>query len=152
MDLKNSKFVIVELIPTSLKKETGEIIQLSALKLDGVNLIDRFDYRLDESLVPLKDFIDMFSYDKDSFTYLSSSDSILEKFKEFVGDLPILIIEENYTKNYLSGFTNHFYNVFDYLNIEKNDDSIQTMINKYKLEFSNYIVDLVYEALIKEVF
>lgn len=152
MDLKNSKFIIVELIPTSLKKETGEIIQLSALKLDGVNLIDRFDYRLDESLVPLKDFIDMFSYDKDSFTYLSSSDSILEKFKEFVGNLPILIIEENYTKNYLSGFTNPFYNVFDYLNIEKNDDSIQTMINKYKLEFSNYIVDLVYEALIKEVF
>lgn len=152
MDLKNSKFIIVELIPTSLKKETGEIIQLSALKLDGVNLIDRFDYRLDESLVPLKDFIDMFSYDKDSFTYLSSSDSILEKFKEFVGDLPILVIEENYTKNYLSGFSNSFYNVFDYLNIEKNDDSIQTMINKYKLEFSNYIVDLVYEALIKEVF
>lgn len=152
MDLKNSKFIIVELIPTSLKKETGEIIQLSALKLDGVNLIDRFDYRLDESLVPLKDFIDMFSYDKDSFTYLSSSDSILEKFKEFVGDLPILIIEENYTKNYLSSFTNSFYNVFDYLNIEKNDDSIQIMINKYKLEFSNYIVDLVYEALIKEVF
>ena len=65
MDLLNSKYIILEIIPTSLKRETGEVVQLSALKLDGIKLIDRFDYRLNEEKVPIKDFIDMCSYDKE---------------------------------------------------------------------------------------
>lgn len=151
MDLLNSKYVILELIPTSIKKENGVIVQLSALKLDGIKLLDRFDYRINEEKVPLSDFIDMCSYDKDSFIYLDSTDLILDRFKEFIGDLPLLIIDNLYTRNYLESISNKKESVFTYLNVENTDEAIQEVINKYKLEPSNYIVDLLYEAIIQEI-
>lgn len=150
MNLSNSKYVILELIPTSIKKENGVLVQLSALKLDGIKLLDRFDYRLNEEKVPLKDFIDMCSYDKETFTYLESTDDILNKFQEWIGDLPLLIIDNIYTRNYLQGISNFKESIFKYLNIKNDDNAIDTMISKYNLEPSNYIVDLIYEALIQE--
>lgn len=151
MDLLNNKYIIVEVIPTSIKKENGVIVQLSALKLDGIRLVDRFDYRINEDKVPLTDFIDMCSYDKDSFTYLDTTDEILDKFREFVSDLPILIIDNIYTRNYLESISNNKECIFDYLDIKNSDEAIQEIINKYKLEPSNYIVDLLYEAIIQEI-
>lgn len=151
MDLLNEKYVILEIIPTGIDRDHGEIVQLSALKLDGLKLIDRFDYRLNEEKVPIQEFIDMCSYDKDSFNYVDNTDLILDKFKEFVGNLPLLIIDNSYTRNFLNIFDNNKECVFNYMNINNNDDSIQEMINKYKLEESNYIVDLIYEALIREL-
>ena len=151
MDLLNSKYVVLELIPTSIKKENGVLVQLSALKLDGIKLLDRFDYRLNEEKVPLKDFIDMCSYDKETFTYLESTDEILDKFQEWIGDLPLLIIDNIYTRNYLQDISNPKESVFEYLKINNDDNAIDTMISKYHLEPSNYIVDLIYEALIQEI-
>lgn len=151
MDLLNEKYVILEIIPTGIDRNHGEIVQLSALKLDGLKLIDRFDYRLNEEKVPIQEFIDMCSYDKDSFNYVDNTDLILDKFKEFVGNLPLLIIDNSYTRNFLNIFDNNKECVFNYMDINNNDDSIQEMINKYKLEESNYIVDLIYEALIREL-
>ena len=151
MDLLNEKYVILEIIPTGIDRDHGEIVQLSALKLDGLKLIDRFDYRLNEEKVSIQEFIDMCSYDKDSFNYVDNTDLILDKFKEFVGDLPLLIIDNSYTRNFLNIFDNNKECVFNYMDINNNDDSIQEMINKYKLEESNYIVDLIYEALIREL-
>lgn len=151
MDLLNEKYVILEIIPTGIDRDHGEIVQLSALKLDGLKLIDRFDYRLNEEKVPIQEFIDMCSYDKDSFNYVDNTDLILDKFKEFVGNLPLLIIDNSYTRNFLNIFDNNKECVFNYMDINNNDDSIQKMINKYKLEESNYIVDLIYEALIREL-
>ena len=151
MDLLNEKYVILEIIPTGIDRDYGEIVQLSALKLDGLKLIDRFDYRLNEEKVPIQEFIDMCSYDKDSFNYVDNTDLILDKFKEFVGDLPLLIIDNSYTRNFLNIFDNNKECVFNYMDINNNDNSIQEMINKYKLEESNYIVDLIYEALIREL-
>lgn len=151
MDLLNEKYVILEIIPTGIDRDHGEIVQLSALKLDGLKLIDRFDYRLNEEKVPIQEFIDMCSYDKDSFNYVDNTDLILDKFKEFVGDLPLLIIDNSYTRNFLNIFDNNKECVFNYMDINNNDNSIQEMINKYKLEESNYIVDLIYEALIREL-
>ena len=151
MNLLNSKYVVLELIPTSIKKENGVLVQLSALKLDGIKLLDRFDYRIKEEEVPLSDFIDMCSYDKDSFIYVDSTEDILDKFKEFIEDLPLLIIDNDYTRNYLSDFDNIKESVFSYLDIDNSDDSIQLMINEYHLEPSDYIVDLIYEALIQKM-
>ena len=151
MDLLNSKYIIVEVIPTSIKKENGVLVQLSALKLDGIRLLDRFDYRINEDKVLLSDFIDMCSYDKDSFIYLDSTDEILDKFKEFVGDLPLLIIDNLYTRNYLSEIDNIKESIFSYLDIENNDDAISKIMDTYKLEPSNYVVDLLYEALIQKL-
>ncbi len=151
MDLKKEKYIILEIIPTSIRKENGVIVQLSALKLDGLRLIDRFDYRLNEEKVPLKDFIDMCSYDKESFNYVDSTDIILDEFKKWIGDYPLLIIDNEYTKNYLKDIDNNKESIFKYLNIENDDLAIDKIISKYNLEPSNYIVDLLYEAIIQEI-
>lgn len=151
MNLLKGKYIILELIPTALNKEKGVLVQLSALKIDGIQLLDRFDYRLNEDKVPLTDFIDMCSYDRDSFTYLDSTAEILEKFKEWIEDLPLLIIDNAYTRNYLQDISNFKKSIFDYLEIENNDDAIDEIISKYHLEPSNYIVDLLYEAIIQVV-
>lgn len=151
MDLSKSKYVIVELIPTSIKKENGLIVQLSALKLDGLKLLDRFDYRINEDKVPLQDFIDMCSYDKESFTYVDTTEEILNSFSKWCSDLPLLIIDNEYTNNYLKDIPNTKESILSYLNLDIADDVIEKVISKYKLEPSNYIVDLLYEALIQEI-
>ena len=147
MDLLKDKYIIVEVIPTALKD--GDIVELTALKLDGIKLIDRFNYRLDKSKVNIKEFLEMCSYDDDLFTYLDNTSSILEEFKEFVSDYPLLLLDNTYTLNYLDGFSNKKELVFPYLDLEFNSTVIEDMIKKYSLEASNYMVDLVYEALIR---
>ena len=44
MNLKKDNYIIVEIIPKHSSSEKGFIAQISALKLNGLNLIDRFDY------------------------------------------------------------------------------------------------------------
>lgn len=151
MDLNNTKYIILELIPTSLNPEKGLIIQLSALKLDGLKLLDRFDYRLKEELNPYPQMLEMFSYDKDSFTYKDTKEEILNDFTKWTEDLPLLILDNQYTPKYLASLSNQQESILKYLNEEYQDDIIEKIINKYNLEPSNYIVDLLYEALIKEL-
>ena len=67
MNLLKDKYVIVEVIPTSGNSEKGIIAQLSALKLEGIKLLDRFDYRIDDSFVDNNDLLEMISYDKENF-------------------------------------------------------------------------------------
>lgn len=151
MDLNNTKYIILELIPTSLNPEKGLIIQLSALKLDGLKLIDRFDYRLKEEHNPYPQMLEMFSYDKDSFTYKDTKEEILNDFAKWTENLPLLILDNQYTQKYLAPLTNPQESILTYLNEEYQDDIIEKIIAKYNLEPSNYIVDLLYEALIKEL-
>ena len=151
MDLNNEKYIIIEIIPTSLHPDKGEIVQLSALKLDGIKLLDRFDYRLKEELNPIPDLNEIISYDKDSFTYKDSTKEILDEFNNWSEELPILILDNLYTENYLKDLNNKKESILKYLNEEYSDDIINKLINKYELEPSNYIVDLLYESLIKEI-
>ena len=51
-------------------------------------------------------------------------------------------------KNYLNMLSNEKESILKYLNLEYSDDVIEKIIDKYKLEQNNYIVDLLYEALI----
>ena len=142
------KYVILELIPTATKN--GDIIQLSALKLDGLNLIDRFDYRLVDEKIPLNDLKEMISYDKESFVYKSTTEEIMNDFKNWIEDLELLFIDNSYTLNYLKNIQNKKESIFNHLNMKYNDNVIEDVIKKYNLEESNYIVDLLYEALIYE--
>lgn len=41
--------------------------------------------------------------------------------------------------------------IFKYLNLDMSDDVFDRLINKYNLEASNYLVDLLYEAIIREI-
>ena len=144
------KYIILELIPTASTKEKGDIIQLSALKLNDLQLVDRFDYRLVEEKIPLTELKEMISYDKDKFIYKNESDEILEEFKKWSEDLPLLILNTSYTLDYLKELNNKKEDISDYLNIPFSDDIIDKIIDKYNLQPSNYIVDLLYEALIYE--
>lgn len=93
----------------------------------------------------------MISYDKDAFIYKDSTKEILNAFKEWSGDLPLLIIDNAYTQNYLVDLTNPKESIFKYLDMEYHDYIIEELIKKYELESSNYIVDLLYESLIKHL-
>ena len=131
MDLLKDKYVIVEIIPTGLSKDKGDIVELTAIKLDGIKLIDRFNYRLNKNNVKLKEFLELCSYDDDSFTYLDDTDSILSEFKEFIGNLPLLLIDNTYTLNFLGEIDNNKELVFPYLELEFDNMVIQNMIDKY---------------------
>lgn len=146
----DQEYVIVEIIPTAISPNKGPIAQISALKLKGLNLLDRFDYRLSEKYIYNKDILQMISYDKDSFKYLDSFDLMMDEFSKWVGDLELLIIDNEYTKNYLNGLTNKKTSIFKYLGLKFSDEVIDEVLEKYNLEPSNYIVDLLYEALIYE--
>lgn len=151
MKLAKDKYIIVELIPTTLKKETGDIIQLSALKIENLQITGRFDYRLHEDRILIKDFLDIISYDKEAFTYKYSTEEILESFKEFIKDYPLLIIDNEYTRNYLSDITNKKESLYDYFDIEHKDSIIEELMSKYNIEPTNYIVDIIYESIIRIV-
>lgn len=144
------KYIILELIPTASTKEKGDIIQLSALKLEDLNLIDRFDYRLVEEKIPLTELKEMISYDKENFIYKNETEEILEEFKKWSEDLPLLILNNSYTLDYLKELNNKKEDISDYVKIPFSDDIIDKIIEKYNLQPSNYIVDLLYEALIYE--
>lgn len=151
MDLMKEKYIILEIIPTAIHPSKGDIIQLSALKLNGLQLEGRFDYRLEERLIAHPDLKEMISYDKESFTYKESTKEILEAFQKWIGDLPLLIIDNMYTENFLETISNKKESIFKYLDTEYNDNIIDELIKKYNLEPSNYIVDLLYESLIKHL-
>ena len=146
----SKEYIILELIPTTSTKETGKIIQIQALKLNNLNLLDRLDIRLDESNITNPDLLAMISYDKENFTYFQDEEKLLETFKNFISDLPLLIIDNEYTKDYLKDFTNQKESIFKYLNLELTDDVFSNLIKKYHLEPSNNLVDLLYEGLIYE--
>lgn len=149
MKLDKDKYVIVEIIPTTLRKETGDIIQLSALKINKLQIEERFDYRLNEDKILIKDFLDIISYDKESFTYKYSTEEILEDFKKFIGNYKLLILDNTYTRNYLSDIKNKKVPLYDYFDIDDKDRFIEELIKRYDIEPTNYIVDIIYESIIK---
>ena len=146
----NEKYVILELIPTSSDPKRGDIIQLSALKIDNLNLVDRFDYRISEEYVPLTEMLEMIGYDKEKFIYKETTREIIDDFIEWIEDYDLLILNNSYTLKYLESVPNLKRDISTYLNIPYTDQIIDNIIDKYKLQASNYIVDLLYEALIYE--
>lgn len=151
MDLLKEKYIILELIPTALTPEKGDVVQLSALKIEGLKLLDRFDYRLNEKLIAIPDFLDIINYDRESFTYKDSTKDILEDFKKWIEDLPLLIIDNVYTINFLKTLNNKKESIFKYLDKEYNDNIIEDLIKEYNIEPTNHIVDILYESLINHL-
>lgn len=146
--MKNKKYIILEIISSAVKN--GDIVQLSALKLNELALVDRFDYRLSDDKIDNEYIKNMVCYDKDSFQYKNTTDEIISDFKKWIEDYDLLIIDNLYTRNYLEKIDNKKESILKYLNLDYSDDVIDKLIDKYKLEKSNYIVDLLYEALIFE--
>ena len=151
MNLEKDNYIILEVIPTALTKDKGDLIQLSAIKANGLKIVDRFDYRLNEDKIWIKDFLKMIDYDKNAFTYKDSTEEILNDFKEWVEDYPLLILDNVYTKNFIEDIPNKKESILTYLDKEYNDNIINELIEEFELEPSNYIVDLLFESLIKKI-
>lgn len=149
MDLKKDKYIIVELIPTKVKD--GDIIEFSALKLEGLNLLERFNYRLNKDKILIEDFKKIVDYDNSKFNYLDNTEDIIEAFKKWSDELPLLIIDNAYTENYLVDLNNKKESIFKYLDCEYHDRIIEELMEKYQIEPTNYIVDVLYECLIKKI-
>lgn len=148
--IQNDKYIILEIIPSAVDPKKGDIIQISALKINDLKLIDRFDYRLDKDKVHNIDLLNMTSYDNDKFIYLDTTRKIMMRFKKWIEDYTLLIIDNEYTINYLKKIKNNKESIFKYLDMKMSDDIIERMMDKYNLELSDHIVDLLYEALISE--
>ena len=148
--MNEKKYSIIEIIPTALTPDKGYIAQISAIKLNGLELVDRFDYRLDLDKIDNIDVLRIINYDNDKFNYVDSSDKLLEELTKFIEDDDILYIDNRYTLNYIKDIPNKKESVFKYLNMEYSDDIFDKIIDKYKIEPSNYLVDILYEALIFE--
>jgi len=148
MNLHKDKYIIVEIIPTHSDNNKGFIAQISALKLDGVKLLDRFDYRVKDNLIENDDLKELISYDKEMFTYVDNIYFIIEKFKSWAEDLPILIIDNEYTPKYLSELNNKKELIYPYLDMEYSLDVFNKIMDKYKIEPTNHLVDILYEAII----
>lgn len=146
MDLLKDDYIIVEIIPTHPDPKKGDIAQISALKLKGINLVERFDYRLND--IDNIDVLRMIQYDKNNFKYLDSTKDILAKWNDFSRNYPIIIFEDNYTNRYLTNKNKEL--IFPYLNMNPSSDFFDKLKKKYNLEDSNYLVDLIYEAIIME--
>ena len=151
MDLLKEEYIILELIPTAISPNKGDIIQLSALKLKGLQLQSRFDERLEERLIALDDFKELISYDKEEFKYKSSTKEILEDIQEWSKDLPLLILDNVYTNNFLESLPNKKESLLKYIGKEYNDHIIEDLIEENNIEPTNYIVDILYETLIKHL-
>lgn len=151
MNFEKDNYIILEIIPTALTKAKGELIQLSAIKANGLKIVDRFDYRLNEDKIPIKEFLKLIDYDKHSFTYKDSTEEILNAFQEWSTDYPLLILDNAYTNNFLSDIPNPKESILKYLDKEYKDNIIDELIEENGLEPSNYIVDLLFESLIKKI-
>ena len=150
MDVQKDQYIIVEVIPTYSKAEKGFIAQLSALKLEGIKLLDRFDYRVKDNLIENEDVKRMIQYDKKLFTYVNNTYFIIEKFKQWSKGFPLLIIEDTYTLDYLKELDNHKELIYPHIHMEYKEDVFNKIVEKYNLEWSNHLVDLLYEAIIYE--
>ena len=144
------EYIIVEIIPSHSNSKDGFIVQLQALKIKEDKIIDRLDLRIDESLINNPDLLKMISYDKDMFTYYSNKENIMEEFIKFIGKDKLLIIDNFYTLDYLSNISNKKESIFKFLGLEFSNDVFDKIIDKYKIEPSNHLVDILYEALIFE--
>lgn len=149
MKLPKGKYIIVEIIPTAISPQKGDIVEMTALLVNGLVIEDRFNYRLNKRLVALPDFLKMTDYDEDSFIYKDSTKEILDEFNKWSKKYPLLIIDNLYTNNFLESISNKKESIFKYMDKEYNDTIIEEIMREYGIEPSNYIVDILYEALVK---
>ena len=150
MKLDKDKYIIVEIIPDHSDPKKGKICQLQALKIDNLKLIDRFDYRLNKDKIENIAILKAIDYDNNKFKYVLNSNTILTDFKNWCNNYPLILIENSYTLEYLKEMNNVKELVYPYLDMEHSYNVFDEIINKYNLEPSNHLVDLIYEAIIHE--
>ena len=140
------KYVIVEIIPTTRFKNTGDIAQLCAIKCDN-DIISNLNLRLELEKIQIPDILNMVNYDVDKFEYLSTTNKIINKFKKFIKDYKLIIIPNEYTLDYLSDLDNEKISVCEILKIKFSDNLINDIVSSYNLNQNDEIVEIMYKAI-----
>ena len=140
-------YVIVEIIPTTRNPITGDIAQLSAIKKG--KRTKKLNLRLNKDKINIPDILRITNYDNDKFEYLETTNEIMNKFIKFIEDYDLIIIPNDYTKEYLSNIKNNKISISDKLGIDYSELLIDDIINKYNLEYSNDIVGILNDAIKK---
>ena len=140
-------YVIVEIIPTTRNPITGDIAQLSAIKKG--KRTKKLNLRLNKDKINIPDILRMTNYDNDKFEYWKTTNEIMNKFIKFIEDYDLIIIPNDYTKEYLSNIKNNKISISDKLGIDYSELLIDDIINKYNLEYSNDIVGILNDAIKK---
>ena len=140
-------YVIVEIIPTTRNPITGDIAQLSAIKKGKIT--KKLNLRLNKDKINIPDILRITNYDNDKFEYLETTNEIMNKFIKFIEDYDLIIIPNDYTKEYLSNIKNNKISISDKLGIDYSELLIDDIINKYNLEYSNDIVGILNDAIKK---
>ena len=140
-------YVIVEIIPTTRNPITGDIAQLSAIKKGKKT--KKLNLRLNKDKINIPDILRMTNYDNDKFEYLETTNEIMNKFIKFIEDYDLIIIPNDYTKEYLSNIKNNKISISDKLGIDYSELLIDDILNNYNLEYSNDIVGILNDAIKK---
>lgn len=140
------KYVIVEIIPTTRFKNTGDIAQLCAIKCDD-DIISNLNLRLELEKIQVPDILNMVNYDIDKFEYLNTSNKIINKFKKFIKDYKLIIIPNEYTLDYLSDLDNEKISICEILKIKFSDNLINDIVSSYNLNQNDEIVEIMYKAI-----
>ena len=105
----SNKYIIIEIIPTTRFKNTGDIAQLCAIKVDN-DVISNLNLRIDANKIQIPDILHMTNYDKEKFEYLNSTNEILSKFEKWSKDYELIIIPNEYTLDLYSYFKKNLKN------------------------------------------
>lgn len=140
------KYIIVEIIPTTRYKNTGDIAQLCAIKNDN-DITSFLKLRLDLNKIQIPDILNMINYDNNLFEYLSSTNKILNKFKKWSKGYNLIIIPNEYTIDYLSDLENEKISICEILKMDFKDSIIDDIINKYDLNKNEEIVEILNIAI-----
>jgi hypothetical protein len=139
------KYVIVEIIPTTRKKDTGDIAQLCAIKIDDI--ISNLNLRLEKDKIQIPDILNMINYDNNKFKYLPSTNKILNEFMLWSKNYKLIIIPNEYTLDYLRDLDNEKISICELLNIEFSNNLINDIVDKYNLNINDEVVNIIYNAI-----
>jgi len=140
------KYIIVEIIPTTRFKNTGDIAQLCAIKVDD-DIITNLKLRLNLNKIQIPDILNMINYDKDKFEYLSTTNKILNKFKKWSNNLDLIVIPNSYTLDYLGDLENKKVSICEVLDMKFSDNLFNDISLKYNLDLNDEIVEIMYKAI-----
>jgi len=143
------EYIIVEIIPTKSKRELGgDIIQVSCLKINNLLLEDSLYLRQKLDYINIPDLVKMLDYGHDYFKTTKYVNEVEKKFKKFIGNTPLLIMDNDYTRDYLSDYPNKKVSIFDMLGFEEHSNVFQEIRDVYHIEDTPDLVTILYEALI----
>ncbi len=148
--MKN-EYVIVEIIPNRSKRELGgSIEQVSCLKIKDLYLVDSLYLRHNPEYIDIPDLVKMLDYGHDYFETTDYVNEVESRFKEFIGKTPLLIMDNDYTKNYLKDYPNKKKSIFKELDVEEHSNVFQEIMDLYGIQPTDDLVTILYEALISK--